>query len=263
MPLMSHGALRAVQLQSLEGERLFHGFFTRLGGVSFSPYDSLNMGHTVGDDPAAVETNHQLLFRALGLTGQEIVNARQVHGDRVARVTAADRGTVIADTDALVSDSPGVTLLMRFADCVPLIYWAPKQGAFGLAHGGWRGSVQGIAAKTARAMSDMFGCRPDELRVGIGPSIGTCCYQVGPEVIAQVREAMPDYEGLFSKFTADGRANLDLQQLNVRYLHRVGVKQIQIVGLCTACRTDLFFSHRAERGLTGRFAVVVGLREGP
>jgi YfiH family protein len=235
-----------------------HAIFTRLGGRSQGAFRSLNVGSLVGDDPAAVQANHELIWASLDLQLTTVVTARQVHGARAAVVGCSDGGTVIPSTDALISDEPGVALLLRFADCVPLVLCDPQRHAIGLAHAGWRGMVAGVVPNTVAALQSAFGCRPADLIAGVGPAIGPCCYEVGPNVVAEV-------EGVFGKATGllsvqpDGAVHFDLPAAIHRQLQHSGVVQVEDSGLCTHCHTDEFFSHRAENGHTGRFAVVAAL----
>lgn len=239
---------------------VLHAISTRLGGHSQAPFAALNIGHTVGDDPEAVERNHALLYAALGLSAEWVVTARQVHGNRVVVATEAHAGQTMPETDALVTDAAGLYLMLRFADCVPVMLYDPQRRAVGLAHAGLQGTLARVTARTVEAMVTQLACRAGDLRAAIGPSIGPCCYQVGPEVTEAFREAFPDAPHLLSRGSADGRAYLDLWAANALQLARAGVRQIEVSRLCTACRTDLFFSHRAEQGRTGRFAALIGLR---
>lgn len=177
-------------------------------------------------------------------------------------MSASDGGRVFPETDALISNVPGLVLWLRFADCVPVLLYAPKQGAVGLAHAGWQGTLKGVAAETARAMTVTYGCLPEDLRVGIGPAIGPCCFEVGPEVLEAVRARCAVPEALISQPQANGKAHLDLWLANVQQLQALGVREIEVAGLCTACHTDEFYSHRAEHGRTGRFPALIGLRAG-
>ncbi len=231
-------------------------FFTRLGGVSKPPFDSLNVGHTVGDNLNAVEENHRRIFEALGISRSQIVTARQVHGLEVAVVDERHRGKVIPETDGLLTSSPGLFLMLRFADCVPIALYDPKRKAIGLLHAGWKGSIMGIAFRAIKLMQEAFGSRPDEIMAGIGPSIGPCCYEIGEDVAELAREFWPE-PPIF--FTPQGKMHLDLWELNRQWLLKAGVKKIETAELCTSCRKDEFFSHRASKGLTGRFAGIVGL----
>ncbi len=231
-------------------------FFTRLGGVSRPPFDSLNVGHTVGDDLSAVEENHRRIFETLGISRSQIVTARQVHGLEVAVVDEKHRGKIIPNTDGLVTSTSGLFLMLRFADCVPVVLYDPVRRAVGLLHAGWKGSIMGIAFRAIELMREAFGSEPEEILAGIGPSIGPCCYEVGEDVAELARDFWPDPPLIR---TPQGKMHLDLWELNRRWLMRAGVKAVELAGLCTYCRSDEFFSHRASGGLTGRFAAVVGL----
>jgi len=230
--------------------------FTRLGGVSKPPFDSLNVGHTVGDDLNAVEENHRLIFEALGISKEQVVTARQVHGLGLALVDERHEGKVIPDTDGLLTSNPGLFLMLRFADCVPVVLYDPAKNAVGLLHAGWKGSIMGIAFKAVNLMQEAFGSRPEEIVAGIGPSIGPCCYEIGEDVAELAREFWPNPPILH---TSQGKMHLDLWELNRQWLLKAGVKEVEVAGICTRCRSEEFFSHRASKGLTGRFAAVVGL----
>ncbi|MDY7039384.1 MAG: peptidoglycan editing factor PgeF [Chloroflexota bacterium] len=240
-------------------EGLFHGIFTRLGGVSSTPWATLNVGHTVGDDHEAVEENHARVCRVLDISGQDIVTGYQVHGTLVARVSREDRGQVYPETDILITDVPGVALMQRYADCLPILLYDPVNRAIGIAHAGWRGTLAGVTPKTVQAMQTAFGSRTIDLIAGLGPGIGPCCYQVGTEVADAAQAAIPGWPSVLLH-QRDGSWHLDLWEANRRLLVQAGVERVEVSGLCTACRTDEFYSHRAESGRTGRFGVVVGLR---
>ncbi|RLC91221.1 MAG: peptidoglycan editing factor PgeF [Chloroflexi bacterium] len=252
-----------VALYRFEGlnraEGVVHAVLTRIGGVSQGPYATLNLGHTVGDDLAAVEENHRRALRTLGLKPRQVVSPYQVHGARVGVVGRAHRGTVQPATDALVTAVPAVPLLMRFADCAPILLFDPVRRVVGMAHAGWRGVVAGTVEATIRTMMERLGCDPVSLWAGIGPTIGPCCYAVGPEIAAAVQAACPP--GADVVRSADRQAYLDLPAAVEAQLRAAGVEQIEDAGLCTACHVDEFFSHRAEHGRTGRFGVVMELLE--
>lgn len=258
---VDHGALRYYRFASF-GPTVAHGALTRRGGHSTPPWDGLNVGGTVGDDPAHVAANLAEIYVAFGLSAGEVTSARQVHGARVAVAGAAEQGQVLADTDALITATPGQGLLLRLADCMPVFFYAPRQSAVGLAHAGWRGTVAGIAARTAQAMVAAFGCRPEEILAGLGPAIGPCCFEVGPEVVAEfeavfggpLAAALP---AIIARRDSRGHAYVDLAAANAAQLRAIGVTQIEAAGLCTACHRDEFFSHRAEHGRTGRAAAVI------
>jgi YfiH family protein len=186
------------RFESLAVEGLVHAVFTRLGGASRGPFATLNVGHTVGDDETAVAENHARIFSHLGLTCDRVVTARQVHGNRVAVVTAGDAGRVIPTTDGLVTDTPGLALMLRFADCQPILLYDPVHHALGLIHAGWRGVAEGIAYRAVETMQAAFGSRPQELLAGLGPAIGSCCYTVGHKVAAVMGYALPDWSQVMS-----------------------------------------------------------------
>ncbi len=259
MNAVREGSLLRYCFESFPVEQVIHGVYTRHGGVSVGPFAGLNVGGTVGDDPAHVEANLWLIRCALGISAETVATAHQVHGNRIAVLSSGDGGKVFPETDALISNIPGMTLLLRFADCVPILFCAPRQHAVGLAHAGWQGTLKEIAARTAQAMCLTYGCEADDLYVGLGPAIGPCCFEVGPEITAQVRSASWGCEELISQAKANGKAHLDLWQANTLQLRRIGIQHIELAGLCTRCHRDEFYSHRGENGHTGRFAAVIGL----
>lgn len=230
---------------------------TRLGGASTGQCSSLNLGSTVGDDPAAVAENHRRLFDAFGVMRAQVVSPHQVHGRNVARVGPQDGGMIIPQTDALITDAPGVALLLRFADCTPVLFYDSVHRAVGLAHAGWRGVAAGVAPATVAAMGEAFGTRPADLWAGIGPAIGPAQYEVGLEVVEAVNATLP--EGVTAAAQQDGRWLLDLPGALAEQLNAVGVRCVKKSGLCTASRIDEWYSHRAEQGRTGRFGVFVML----
>ncbi|MBN1936871.1 MAG: peptidoglycan editing factor PgeF [Anaerolineae bacterium] len=260
MRRIQHQSLVYYQFDSLAFHpRVTHGIFTRLGGHSRPPWEGLNTGHSVGDDLHAIDANHLLICRALGFESEaETVSPYQVHGCRVAVVDGSHKGTVIEATDALIAQTPGVLLLLRFADCTPIVFYDPVKRAVGLAHAGWRGTVLKTAQAAARAMIEAFGCRAEDLIAGIGPSIGPCCYEVGADVAQAVEQAFPGRPDLLAE-RADGRWHFDMWAANRCQLEEIGVAHIELAGICTACHTDEWFSHRAEHGKTGRFAAAISL----
>jgi purine-nucleoside/S-methyl-5'-thioadenosine phosphorylase / adenosine deaminase len=239
---------------------LRHGVFSRKGGVSQAPWNSLNIGGNVGDDAAAVRHNHDLIYNALSLKRERACTVWMVHS---ADVIVANRPLKerhwLAKADGMITDSADTPLVMRYADCTPLLFYAPVTGVIGIAHGGWRGTVQGIAANTVRAMVQTYGCKPRDIQACIGPSIGPDRYQVGEEVVDAVQHYFGTVDGLIRRDPSDGSAYFDLWAANKLDLERAGVGQIEVAGMCTAEQTDEFFSHRAEKGRTGRFGVVLSL----
>jgi len=247
------------RFKALEGEPgLEHAIFTRRGGVSQPPFDTLNMGHTVGDDLEAVRVNHQRALALLGWRQEDVTTCHLVHGARAALVGPGEQGRVYSETDALLSAAPGAVLMSRFGDCVPVLFYERRRRVIGLAHAGWRGVVNGVVPAAVSRLVEAWGCHPADLWAGVGPSIGPCCYEVGANVAQQIAAAVSG-DGLFQ--TRDGqRPYLNLWAAVQRQLEQSGVGQVQVAELCTACNTADWFSHRAEGGKTGRFGVVIGLK---
>ncbi|GAB4531839.1 MAG: peptidoglycan editing factor PgeF [Anaerolineae bacterium] len=261
------GSLPVYRFEQLNGDTSFvHAVFTRAGGVSRPPYASLNLGHTVGDDPLSVQINHERVYQALGVARSRVVTCHLTHSADVLTVRAADGGQVVGQGDAMITADVGVYLAMRFADCVPILLHDPVRRAVGLAHAGWRGTVKNVAGAVVRTMVDRLGCSADHLVAVIGPAIGPCCYQVGPDVIQAVERVLPPQPAsdnsppLFSR-CHEGHAYFNLWEANRRQLEAAGAGTVVVAGLCTACRPDRFFSHRGEGGKTGRFGVVIGYGE--
>ncbi|MEP7284536.1 MAG: peptidoglycan editing factor PgeF [Chloroflexota bacterium] len=237
-----------------------HAVFTRHGGASRAPWASLNLGGTVGDDPACVQHNIQLACDALDLDSAKACTVWQVHrADVVVVRQPVPRRRWQARADGMVTDVPDLPLLMRFADCVPVLFYDPKKQVIGIAHAGWRGTAAQVVVNTVRVMQSAYGSDPADIQAAIGPSIGPDHYQVGPEVVEAVEQSFGSTEGLVSR-AEDGSAYLDLWAANRLALERAGVKQIEVAGLCTVEHVADFFSHRGEHGKTGRFGATIALR---
>lgn len=239
---------------------LTHGVFTRLGGASAAPFGALNLGGNVGDDPQAVQENYQRMYTALGVNEERACSVWQVHSADTVIVTDPIPGRRwVALADGMVTDKPDTPLMMRYADCTPILLHDPTQAVIGIAHAGWRGTVQGAAVSVLQTMVDAFGCTPQSIVAGIGPSIGPDRYQVGEEVVAAVQDHFGTLDGLIKRDPNDGTAYLNLWAANELDLRRNGVENIEVAGICTATNTHEFHSHRAEKGKTGRFAAVIAL----
>jgi YfiH family protein len=240
---------------------LQHGIFTRLGGNSQAPFAALNVGSTVGDDPQRVRANLNQIYETLGADGRRACTVWQVHSATCIAVEQPHpTQDWLAQADGMVTNRRGVPLIMRFADCTPILLYDPRQRAIGIAHAGWRGTVRGAAQSLLRTMQTVYGTQPADVQAAIGPSISAARYQVGEEVVQAVAQAFGTTDGLIRR-AEDGSAYFDLWEANRQALLRAGVRQIEISGICTATRTDEFYSHRAENGKTGRFAAVFMLRE--
>ncbi len=237
---------------------LRHAVLTRHGGVSPAPWHSLNLGWTVGDDPARVEANYQRWTAALGLQRDHLTTTWQVHGNRILTVDAESRGGSMGKADGLITCIPGIPLVQRYADCTPILAYDPDQHACGIAHAGWQGTVARTAASLIQAMQTAFGSDPAHMVAAVGPAIGPCCYEVGPEVVAAIQASQNDPASLLIPTRPD-HARLDLWQANARQLQEAGVGEVVVAGLCTACHNDIFFSHRGDQGRSGRFAAFIML----
>lgn len=182
---------------------------------------------------------------------------RQIHSNKVI---LADRAGDLGQADALISNTPGLALAIRTADCLPILIADPDRRAIAAVHAGWRGTVQQILGETVRAMSDQFGSRSENLVIAIGPAIGACCYEVGPEVGEQFTGLFPERQDLKS------RARIDLAEATIRQLRRNGgsAGQIDSSGLCTRCLRDLFHSYRRDGDAAGRMWSAIRIRsQGP
>ncbi|MBN1438769.1 MAG: peptidoglycan editing factor PgeF [Anaerolineales bacterium] len=258
MTFFEQDGLRYFRFPWLSAAGAAHAVLTRRGGVSLAPYESLNLGAVIGDDPQAVAENRRRAFALFGRDPGLAPELSQVHSRRilVARLRAA--GEPIPQADGMVTDSPKLTLCLRFADCVPILLFDPVRRAGGIAHAGWKGTAARIAESAVEALALHFGSRPEDIRAGIGPSIGPDHYAVGEDVAGAFRSAFgADCECWFSR--RGGSLHLDLWQANEFTLRRAGVKHIELAGVCTACHPEDWFSHRAEHGRTGRFGAMMWL----
>ncbi|MBR3949957.1 MAG: peptidoglycan editing factor PgeF [Oscillospiraceae bacterium] len=241
-----------------------HGFTTRLGGVSTGSQGSLNLAYGRGDSLENVEKNLRILADALGFDPEKYVLTRQIHSDTVRAVTEEDcRGFCHRDypeCDALVTNTPGVTLTVFTADCTPILFHDPVTGAVGAAHAGWRGTVQAIAAKTVEAMVENFGCRPEDIRAAIGPNLGQCHFETDLDVPAALLAAFGEEIAPYIRQSGE-KYFPDLKQINAWILRRAGVRRIEISGECTWCQSQRFWSHRVTKGDRGSQGAVITCRE--
>ena len=255
-----------------------HLMTMRSGGVSEGDLRSMNLSFTRGDRKENVEENFRRAAALLGCGPEDIVCSDQTHTVHIRHVTAADRGKGVIrpkdyqDVDGLITDEPGIALATFYADCVPLLFVDPVRRAVGLSHSGWRGTAQGMGARTAEAMEKAFGSRPEDLLVGIGPSICRDCYEVSEDVAEafrtlfageEFRKLSPGPEQvLFEK--GGGKYQLDLWKANEAVLLAAGIRpeHISMTDVCTCCNPDLLFSHRASGGRRGNLGMFVMLLQG-
>ncbi len=260
MPFRNSGALRYFTFDSLNNRPVTHAVFTRRGGASEGAFAELNVGATVGDEPARVEENLRRAFSAVGRPRYSIFDSWLVHGTHVL-VANGPRPVEWAkppQADIIITNKPEVTLFMRYADCVPIILYDPLKQAVGLAHAGWRGTVEKVAAKTIAAMQAEYSSRSEDLIACIGPAICTERYEVGEDVIAKAQAAFgEDAKALLPR--SNGSVHFDLVGANRLILEQAGINNIEISGLCTAADTENWFSHRASGGRAGRFGALIAL----
>ena len=242
-----------------EAQGIQIGFSTRWGGISQSPYSSLNLGLHVGDNPDDVRNNRVVWFEEWNADFSDVVIGEQVHGVNAYLVKDEDAGrgslglqSVIPDVDALVTTT-SLGLMAFFADCVPVFFYNPKLQAVAIAHAGWKGTQGKVILNVLDKMRSLGG-KPEDCWVAIGPSIGPCCYEVDDRVISRFEEDFS--ETPFLKSVKPGHAMLNLWEANQSLLKEIGVpsENIWTAQVCTACHTDSFFSHRKEGPSTGRMA---------
>lgn len=236
-------------------------FSERTGGVSASPFESLNLGLHVGDDPACVEVNRRTVLECAGLPSDaydRLVSAQQVHGTEVLFVD--DLASIPAEpalgTDALATSAHSIPLLLCFADCVPVVLVAPgPHPAVAVVHSGWRGTLADITGKTLAEMCGRYGVAPSDVVAYIGPYIGPGNFEVGPDVWGMFEA---NFGKLTPMFTADGAVRFDLADAVRESLTTLGVLgcNIATLGVCTVDSVDRFFSYRAESGTTGRLCAL-------
>jgi hypothetical protein len=262
MPFEERNGLRFFTFSLFPAAEVVHAVFTRQGGFSPSPWDSLNVGGTVGDDPERVRANRRRAFESVGRDPLSMHDVWQVHGaDVVVAEAPRPPDAPYQKADVLLTDRPDVTLFMRFADCTPVLLYDPFRRAVGLVHAGWQGTVKGAVRAAVQAMQQRFGSRPQDLRAGIGPAIGPDHYEVGDDVVQSVRKTFGEKSAdVLILSQKSGRYHFDLWAANRLWLEAEGVTAIEVAGLCTACHLDDWYSHRAERGKTGRFGALIALQ---
>ncbi len=257
-----------LKLFSKYENELIHGFSTRLGGVSTGHLSSLNLSFSRGDKTENVMTNHMRLADCMGYDYKKLVFSDQVHKTNIRICTEEDAGkgiireSDIKETDALITDVPGLPLITFYADCVPLYFYSHEKRVVALAHSGWRGTVAGIGTKVLLKMKEVYGVRPEEVICGIGPSICKNCYEVSEDVADEFRNkyTKEQFEDMIEEKN-DGKYLLDLHKA-CRYNFIAGgavPENIAVTDICTCCNDSLLFSHRKTGGMRGNLAAVIML----
>ncbi|AEB09742.1 polyphenol oxidase family protein [Desulfobacca acetoxidans] len=231
---------------------LEHRLWTRCGGVSQPPYEGLNLSFSVGDNPKRVSRNRSLIQQAMGVT--ELVSVGQIHSKNTLILSSQNRlhyDREIQGIDILITDIPGVGLLIKQADCQAVILYDPETRVIANVHCGWRGNVQNVLGQAVDQLREVFGCRPESLRAGISPSLGPCCAE-----FTHYREEFPE---AFWTYQIKPMF-FDLWRLSCDQLIAAGLRSehIQVAALCTRCQAGDFFSYRRDR-ITGRNGTVVAL----
>lgn len=276
MPFLSHDRSGVLYHTSslLEAPDLRHGFSTRLGGVSRGDYDSLNFRGSgpAPDSRELVLENYRRFCAALEVQPEKLVLSKQVHEDTVRHVTAADAGKGFLTStdytaDALITNEPGLNLMVFSADCIILLLWDPETRSIGAVHAGWRGTALDLPAKTVLEMGRLFGAKPGHIRSAIGAGIGPCCFETHSDVPDAMRAAFgPGADAYIAP--REQKWTVDLKALNAWRLQEAGVPadQIDICPLCTACHPELYWSHRKtgdRRGVQGALIGLGGPEERP
>ncbi len=268
---MQQSERNGIQLFQFDTIPVTHAVFGRTGGVSQGHLNSLNMSDSVKDQPAAVAENRRRAFELFGKSQETLAGAELEHGNHVTRVTSEDLGQWQPNSDGLITNEPGLGLTMNFADCGSVFLYDPDNHAIGLGHAGWKGAICDLPGAMVRSMVSEFGSDPERLVAALGPCISVSNYEVDEPVISQVRDRFPKWADRLLAYRQDddgnpiGRPHFNLALANHINLHDAGLPldSVELPGLCTASRTDLFFSHRAEKGATGRFGAILILENNP
>lgn len=247
--------------------RMKHFISTRKGGFSQAPFDELNLALHVGDDKQNVINNRKALAKGVKMKPSELVYLRQTHSCRIKHVMTKHRGrgarkisSAIGGFDAMVTDSPGTCLIVQVADCVPVLLFDPKKKVIAAVHAGWKGTMKEISKKTVDKMKREFDCDPADIVAGIGPSVGPCCFEVKENVFHIANIIYSAREAVVIK--RRNKTFVDLWQANRIQLVRAGIAEnnIEIMGICTTCNADRFYSARKNKE-TGRFVAGIVLKK--
>lgn len=245
------------------------GFSTRMGGVSEGIYESMNLSYVRGDKKEAVDENYRRISEALEMPKTDFVGASQTHTTVVRQVTSEDRGKGFTrprdyeDVDGLMTNVEGLVLVTVYADCVPLFFVDPVHKVIAASHAGWRGTVDDMAGVTVARMAEVYGSKPEEIAAAIGPSICKDCYEVGAEVAEAFKQAYPmDICKDILMEKSEGKYQLDLWKANKYAMIRAGIlpEHIAVTDICTACNSELMWSHRKSMGKRGNLAAFIRLK---
>jgi len=251
------GMVRYLESETLKAcGFLTHAFLTRWNGASEGKFSSLNFSVREGDEKERVARNWEIFAGAFRIPPSQFVMISQIHGDRVIVADGLTDPSSLhspIQCDAVITASKFVAIGIKTADCVPILLADRVRRVIGAVHAGWRGTSLNIVAKSIQVMAERFSSRPEDILAAIGPAVGPCCYQVDEKVFSSSKGDR-DWESAFQRCAQDGRWMLDLPLANRMQMLSMGLppENISCPGICTSCRTDLFFSHRAEKEGTGR-----------
>lgn len=238
-----------------------YGFTSSLGGVSHGKINGLNLGFRVGDNEAAVKANYDCVASDLGIELNRTVLSKQTHTDNLRIVTEKDCGkgiiceSDIEDTDGLITNQPNIALIVFSADCVPLLFFDPEEKVAAAVHSGWRGTVKNIGGKCVDTMMSQFNCKPENIKVTVGPSIGSCCFDFGEDAVNFFKEK-------YLTPINDGKFKVDLWTMIFDNLTEKGIlpENIDISRVCTVCNNHKYYSYRSHKENTGRQGAVIMIK---
>jgi len=241
-------------LLSRHSENLTHAFTTRLGGGSFEHLASFNLGRHIDDEPARADAmkNRERLCKVIGADYARLIVPGQVHSATVHVVKAEEEERNLKEVDGVATNLKGYPLLLHFADCVPIILYDPQRASLAVVHAGWRGTAACIIKNAVKEMQANFGSRPHDILGAVGPAIGTCCYPTGDDAAEKLSRTVENASGLVERASENDQFRADLKALNAMQLYEAGLEMVDVTDLCTACRPDIFYSHRQSGGKTGR-----------
>lgn len=239
-----------------------HAFTTRFGGVSGGIYSSLNLGQSLGDDIVNVKENYNILCNSIGISVDDLIRSKQVHGTDIRIVTENDRGKLFTNdlpaADGLITNKKTVALIIYTADCVPILLHDPVKSVICAVHAGWRGTAANIAGNAINKMKEFFDCVPDNIKAAIGPCISKCCFETDNDVSDALRNTL----GISADSCIEvynNKFRVDLKEANKILLSSVGVKDINISDECTCCLSSKYWSHRRSNTKRGSQASIITL----
>ena len=258
MKRVTQNDLAYYQFDALDAAPVAHGIFTRLGGVSTGVYAALNLSCSTGDGPEPVQENRRRMLDVFDLTAAKTLTSWLVHGNHVRVVSKADAGYNDVYADGMVTAERGLALTLRFADCVPVMFYDRTRAAIGIAHAGWQGIVNGVLGATLHTMRAALGCALGDVVACVGPSIGPTQFEVGPDVAERIQAAVP--VPVIRRPANAPKPFVDLWGAAEAQLRAAGAGHVEVARICTASNTAEWFSHRAEHGQTGRFGALIQLQ---